>query len=115
MINKSTFPYFSVLFLAHILCQVSSRITEYCIQYKHLRVEIFKLMVKIATDLPLVINPMGVLIIRGLGQRGEGKRENCQKISSVFSSPSEENIKMMVSMDGRDLENALFKAKTTSL
>ena len=72
-------------------------------------------MVKIATDLPLVINPLGVLIIRGLGQKEEGKVENCQTIGSVFSSPSEENIKMMVSMEGKDLENALFKAKTTSL
>jgi hypothetical protein len=72
-------------------------------------------MVKIATDLPLVINPMGVLVIRGLGQRGERKVENCQKINSVFTSPSDENIKMMVSMEGKDLENALFKAKTTSL
>ena len=77
--------------------------------------DIFKLMVKIATDLPLVINPLGVLIIRGIGQREEGKLESCQKMSSVFSSPSEENIKMMVSMEGKDLENALFKAKTTSL
>ena len=72
-------------------------------------------MVKIATALPLVINSMGVLSIRGLGQREEGKVENCQKISSVFNSPSEENINMIVSMEGRDLDNALFKAKTTSL
>ena len=77
--------------------------------------DIFKLIVKISTDFPLLINPLGVLIIRGLGQRGEGKVENCEKILSVYPSPSEENIKMIVSMEGKDLENALFKAKTTSL
>ena len=91
-----------------------TKITECFIQYKHLRVEIVNLMVKISADFPLLINPLGVLIIRGFGQRGEGK-ENSEKPPSIYPSPSEENMKMIVSMEGKDLENALFKAKTTSL
>ena len=77
---KQDLTILSVLFLAHILFQVPTKITECLIQYKHLRVDIFKLIVKISTDFPLLINPLGVLIIRGLGQRGEGKVENCEKI-----------------------------------
>ena len=70
---------------------------------------------KISSDLPLVINPLGVILIRGLGQKRAGKVENCQKNLTAYNSPSEENIKMIVSMEGKELENALFKAKTTSL
>jgi len=112
---KQDLTILSVLFLAHIIFQVPTKITEGFIEYKNLRVDIFNLMVKISNDLSLVINPLGVLLIRGLGQRGVGKVENCQKPNSVYNSPSEENIKMIVSMEGKDLENALFKAKTTSL
>eukprot|EP00090_Calanus_glacialis_P012081 TRINITY_DN20532_c0_g1_i1.p1 TRINITY_DN20532_c0_g1~~TRINITY_DN20532_c0_g1_i1.p1 ORF type:complete len:187 (+),score=28.09 TRINITY_DN20532_c0_g1_i1:411-971(+) len=74
---KQDLTILSVLFLAHILFQVPTKITECLIQYKHLRVDIFKLIVKISTDFPLLINPLGVLIIRGLGQKGKGKVERC--------------------------------------
>jgi len=112
---KQDLTILSVLFFAHILFQVPTRITECFIQYKHIRLDIFNLIVKITNDFPLVINPLGVLLIRGLGQRVEGKIENWQKPISVYNSPSEENLKMIVSMEGKDLEAALFKAKTTSL
>jgi len=112
---KQELTILSVLFLAHLLFQVPTRITESFIQYKHIRSDIFTLMVRIASDFPLVINPLGVILIRGLGMRVHGKVDTHQKIISVPTSPSEENIKMIVSMEGKDLENALFKAKTTSL
>eukprot|EP00092_Neocalanus_flemingeri_P032353 GFUD01035176.1.p1 GENE.GFUD01035176.1~~GFUD01035176.1.p1 ORF type:complete len:328 (+),score=47.83 GFUD01035176.1:64-1047(+) len=112
---KQDLTILSVLFLAHIIFQVPTKITECFTQYKHLQVDIFNLIVNISNDLPLIINPLGVLLIRGLGRRVTGKVESCQKNISVYNSPSEENIKMIVSMEGKELENALFKAKTTSL
>jgi len=106
----------SVLLVAHLLFQVPTRIAEIFIHYRHISINILNLIVKIVTDLPLVINPLGVLLIRGLGTRGEGKTDSgYQPPISVVNSPSEENMRMIVSLEGKDLEAALFRAKTTSL
>jgi len=113
---KQDLTILSVLLLAHLLFQVPTRIAECFFQYKQLRLDIFHLIVKITNDFPLVINPLGVLLIRGLGKRFDGKIESWHQATlSACSSPSEENLKMIVSMEGKDLEAALFKAKTTSL
>ena len=67
-------------------------------------------------DLQLLMTPLGLLLLRGratspapapaIAKQMEGGDEG---------SPCEENIKMIVSLEGKELETALFKAKTTSL
>ena len=85
---------------------------EWAVQYNDAsdHGDLISLITLIIFDLPLIINPMGVIIIRRnrYSRSGGGK-----SFETVFES--DENISMMVSMEGKDLENALFAAKTTTL
>jgi len=101
-----------VLFLSYIILQVPARILEWAVQYNDAsdHGDLISLITLIIFNLPLVINPMGVIIIR----RNKYYRNNSSKsFDNVFES--DENITLMVSMEGKDLENALFAAKTTTL
>ena len=75
--------------------------------------DLFKLVLGIIFNLPLIINPFGVLLLRRSGTK---QRNSSSEVDNLLKEEDEdENITMMVSMDGKDLENALFQAKTTSL
>jgi len=110
--------YFSVLFLAYIILQVPARILEWAVHYNNAsdQAEIFSLILGIVFDLPLIINPLGVIILRGNGTINLRKRLSETELDHpLVSSPSEDNLTMIVAMDQQELENALFAAKTTSL
>ena len=66
---------------------------------------ILVLIVKCVKDLPLIINPLGILTLRSW-------RKNTQNQS--VSDEMEENL-MMISTDSKEFEDAFFKSKTTSL
>ena len=75
--------------------------------------DLFKLVLGIIFNLPLIINPLGVLLLR---RDGTKQRNSSSEVDNLLREEEEdEAITMMVSMDGKDLENALFQAKTTSL
>lgn len=75
--------------------------------------DLFRLVLSIIFDLPLIINPLGVLLLR---RNGSKARNLSTEVDSLIKEDEEdENITMMVSMEAKDLENALFQAKTTSL
>jgi len=108
----------SVLFLAYIILQVPARILEWAVHYNNAsdQAEIFSLILGIVFDLPLIINPLGVIILRGNGTINLRKRLSETELDHpLVSSPSEDNLTMIVAMDQQELENALFAAKTTSL
>ena len=78
--------------------------------------EIFSLIIGIVFDLPLIINPLGVIILRGNGTiKLRNRKSETELDHPLVSSPSEDNLTMIVAMDQQELENALFAAKTTSL
>ena len=89
---------------------------EWAVRYNNAsdEVDIFSLIVGIVTDLPLVINPLGVLILRGNGSM-QLRRSETEVDHPLVSSGSEDNLTMIVAMDQQELENALLAAKTTSL
>ena len=97
--------------------QLPTKIGEIFLHYRHTTttIHILHLIINITADIPLLINPLGVLLLRGLARRDGGKAGQWHPPPSPVHSPSEENLKMIVSMEGKDLEAALFKAKTTSL
>ena len=66
---------------------------------------ILVLIVKCVKDLPLIINPLGILTLRSW-------RKNTQ--NQLVSDEMEENL-MMISTDSKEFEDAFFKSKTTSL
>jgi len=110
--HKQDITLLSVLFLSYIILQVPARILEWAVQYNDAsdHGDLISLITLIIFNLPLVINPMGVIIIR----RNKYYINNSSKsFDNVFES--DENITLMVSMEGKDLENALFAAKTTTL
>ena len=101
-----------------ILIQVPARILEWAVHYNNAsdQAEIFSLILGILFDLPLIINPLGVIILRGNGTINLRKRLSETELDHpLVSSPSEDNLTMIVAMDQQELENALFAAKTTSL
>ena len=79
--------------------------------------EIFTLIINIVFDLPLIINPLGVIILRGNGSMTlrSSRHSETELDHPLVRSPSEDNLTMIVAMDQQELENALFAAKTTSL
>ena len=78
--------------------------------------EIFTLIIGILFDLPLIINPLGVIILRGNGTiKLRNRNSETELDHPLVSSLSEDNLTMIVAMDQQELENALFAAKTTSL
>ena len=95
-----------------------ARILEWAVHYNNAsdQAEIFSLIIGIVLDLPLIINPLGVIILRGNGSVKLRDSETEVDLPLVTSqSESEDNLTMIVAMDQRELENALFAAKTTSL
>ena len=75
--------------------------------------DLFKLVLGIVFNLPLILNPLGILLMR---RKGPKMRDSSTEVDNLLAGDEEnENITMIVSMDGKDLENALFEAKTTSL
>ena len=67
--------------------------------------EILLLIVKCVKDLPLIINPLGILTLRSWRKTSHNQ---------PVSDDMEENL-MMISTDSKEFEEAFFKAKTTSL
>ena len=82
---------------------VPTKVSEAFINYKHLNSEIFKLVVKITDDLPLIVVPLAVLLIRRIRDK------------ELKQKSDEENTQLIVSLEGKELENALYQAKTTTL
>jgi len=115
--TKQDLTLLSVLILADLMFQLPTKIGEIFLHYRHTTttIHILHLIINITADIPLLINPLGVLLLRGLARRDGGKAGQWHPPPSPVHSPSEENLKMIVSMEGKDLEAALFKAKTTSL
>ena len=66
---------------------------------------ILLLIVKCVKDLPLIINPLGILTLRSWR-----KTRHNQPVSDGL----EESL-MMISTDSKEFQDAFFKAKTTSL
>ena len=66
---------------------------------------ILLLIVKCVKDLPLIINPLGILTLRS-----RRKTSHSQPVSDNM-----EETLMMISTDSKEFEDAFFKAKTTSL
>ena len=66
---------------------------------------ILLLIVKCVKDLPLIINPLGILTLRSWRKTSHNQ---------PVSDDMEENL-MMISTDSKEFEDAFFKAKTTSL
>ena len=87
--------------------QAPARVLQWTILYNNSseHEQIINLVMNIIFNLPLIINPLGVLIIR------RSTKEN----SKVRRLESEEHLTMIVEMDQKELENALFEAKTTTL
>ena len=76
--------------------------------------DLFRLVLGIIFDLPLILNPLGVLLLRrNTSKQSHGSSEVDNLLKD--EEDEDENITMIVSMEGKDLENALFQAKTTSL
>ena len=82
---------------------VPTKVSEAFINYKHLNSEIFKLVAKITDDLPLIVVPLAVLLIRRIRDK------------ELKQKSDEENTQLIVSLEGKELENALYQAKTTTL
>ena len=67
--------------------------------------EILMLIVKCVKDLPLIINPLGILTLRSWSKTNTFHQVN---------HDDEENL-MMISTDSKEFEDAFFKSKTTTL
>jgi len=105
--NKQDFILLSVLFLAFVIIQAPARVLQWTILYNNSseHEQIINLVMNIIFNLPLIINPLGVLIIR----------RSTKANSKVRRFESEEHLTLIVEMDQKELENALFEAKTTTL
>jgi len=103
----------------HILFQGPMVGVQALIWYRNLRAEVLGLTVRVLEDLPLLINPLAILTLRPGREKPEAKRESLlqslEGLADLEEGFSEENLQMIVSMDGKDLESALAASKTTIL
>ena len=65
---------------------------------------ILKLIIKCIKDLPLIINPLGILTLRSWNKTNQDED----------FSEMEENL-LMISTESKEFEDAFFKARTTTL
>lgn len=106
--DKEDLGLLSVLFTAHLIFQAPVRAFECWMTYNGEEEEldeILLLIVKCVKDLPLIINPLGILTLRSWRKTSHNQ---------PVSDDMEENL-MMISTDSKEFEEAFFKAKTTSL
>ena len=97
-----------MLFTAHLLFQVPARAAQCWVSFSEgaqQSDQVLSLIINCITDLPLIINPLGILTLRSW-------RKNSHNQS--VSEGMEENL-MMISTDSKEFEDAFFKSKTTSL
>ena len=87
------------------MCQAPARAAQGWIyfsagdnQYDH----ILLLIIKCIEDLPLIINPLGILTLRSWSKTKQSEEHR------------EEDL-LMISTESEEFEDAFFKAKTTSL
>jgi len=103
----------------HILFQGPMVGVQALIWYRDLHAEVLGLTVRVLEDLPLLLNPLAILTLRPGRERPEPKRESLlqslEGLADLEEGFSEENLQMIVSMDGKDLETALAASKTTIL
>jgi len=103
----------------HILFQGPMVGVQALIWYQNLRAEVLGLTVRVLKDLPLLLNPLAILTLRPGRDRPEPKRgsllQSLEGLADLEEGFSEENLQMIVSMDGKDLETALAASKTTIL
>jgi len=113
----SALPALTTVFLAHTVSQVPVRAAECALQYAGpATLPTVRLVLTIAQDLPLLMTPLGLLLLRGRATNPAPASAIAKQVEGGDEgSPCEENIKMIVSLEGKELETALFKAKTTSL
>ena len=97
----------SVLFTVHLLLQLPARGAECWITFRpgdHTYDSIFLLIINCVKDLPLIINPLGILTLRSWNRRKQSEQ----------LSDTDENL-LMISTESKEFEDAFFKAKTTTL
>lgn len=103
----------------HVLFQGPMVGVQSLLWYKDLKAEVLGLTVHVLEDLPLLLNPLAILTLRPGRDRPDPKRESLlqslEGLADLEEGFSEENLQMIVSMDGKDLETALAASKTTIL
>jgi len=97
--------------LVHLFFQCPRVAVEALLWYRGLQAPVLGLVVSVISSLPLLLPPLALLTLRPGRGGGDTKAPS---LTSLVSSP-EENMKMIVSMDGKELETALFASKTTIL
>ena len=99
--------------------QFPSRLMEWAVLFNSVteQEDIFNMVLSILFDLPLVINPLGILFLRREKQRTIIKSSSTEvdHLITQHQDEDDEHLTMLVSMDSKQLEDALFAAKTTSL
>jgi len=106
----------------HILFQGPMVGVQALLWYQDLHAEVLGLTVRVLEDLPLLLNPLAILTLRPGRDTPEPKGESLlqsldglEDLEDLEEGFSEENLQMIVSMDGKDLETALAASKTTIL
>jgi len=106
----------------HILFQGPMVGVQALLWYHDLQAEVLGLTVRVLEDLPLLLNPLAILTLRPGRDTPEPKGESLlqsldglEDLEDLEDGFSEENLQMIVSMDGKDLETALAASKTTIL
>ena len=96
-----------MLFTAHLLFQVPARAAQCWVSFSEgaqQSDQVLSLIINCITDLPLIINPLGILTLRAWNTAKQSQQ----------SSNMEENL-LMISTESKEFEDAFFKAKTTTL
>ena len=83
---------------------VAQGFSSYVVREDNLvNLDVLNLMVRIGQDLPFIVNPVGVLLLRVCWENRE----------QTVEEESEEST--IIKLEAKELENALFESKTTIL